>query len=130
MNRLLLVAMVLGLAAVSAQEPARFKSKSELVTVDLLVLDGRRPVTGLTAADFELIDNGVPQTVEQVYLEQLPLNVIMVLDVSASVEGDRLTSLKRGATTVVERLRRIDRAAVVSFSPATTCAAVGRRRTR
>jgi Ca-activated chloride channel homolog len=116
MNRLILIVTVLGLAAVSAQEPQRFTARSELVTVDVLVLNGRRPVTGLTAADFELLDNGVPQSVEQRYLEQLPLNIIMVLDVSASVEGDRLSSLKRGAATVIDRLRRSDRAAVVSFS--------------
>ena len=34
-------------------------SRSELVSVDVLVTNGRRPVSGLTAADFELLDNGV-----------------------------------------------------------------------
>lgn len=94
----------------------QFRSRAELVSVDVLVTDGRLPVTGLTAADFELTDNGTPQTIEQLYLEQLPLNVIMVLDSSASVAGERLRSLKAGATTVIERLRPRDRAALVSFS--------------
>jgi Ca-activated chloride channel homolog len=102
--------------AVQAQTPPRFMSRSELVTVDVLVMNGRRPVTGLTLADFELLDNGVPQSLQQLYLEQLPLNLIMVLDVSFSVEGERLTSLKKGAASVVDRLRPSDRAAVVSFS--------------
>ena len=94
----------------------QFRTRAELVSVDVLVTDSRAPIAGLTAADFELTDNGTPQTIEQVYVEQLPLNVIMVLDSSASVEGERLRSLKAGATTVIDRLRPRDRAALVSFS--------------
>jgi VWFA-related protein len=94
----------------------QFRSGTELVSVDVLVTDGRSPIAGLTAADFELTDNGTPQTIEQIYVEQLPLNVIMVLDISGSVEGERLRALKAGATTVIGRLRPRDRAALVSFS--------------
>ena len=84
--------------------------------MDVLVTDGRSPIAGLTAADFELTDNGAPQTVEQIYVEQLPLNVVMVLDSSGSVRGERLRALKAGALTVIDRLRPRDRAALVSFS--------------
>ena len=84
--------------------------------MDVLVTDGRSPIAGLTAADFELTDNGTPQTVEQIYVEQLPLNVVMVLDTSGSVHGERLRALKTGAITVIDRLRPRDRAALVSFS--------------
>ena len=94
----------------------QFRSQAELVSVDVLVTDGRAPIAGLTAADFELTDNGTPQTIEQLYIEQLPLNVIMVLDSSGSVAGERLRALKAGATTVLDRLRPRDRAALVSFS--------------
>ena len=110
-------AVAAGIAAFSVSVSGfQFRSKAELVTVDVLATDGRSPIAGLTTADFELTDNGTPQTIEQLYLEQLPLNVIMVLDSSASVAGERLRSLKAGATTVIERLRPRDRAALVSFS--------------
>jgi Ca-activated chloride channel homolog len=112
----LAVVITLGVAAVQGQTPQRFTSRSELVTVDVLVTNGRHPVTGLTRDDFELLDSGVPQSVDQLYLEQLPLDLIMVLDVSFSVEGERLASLKKGAESIVDRLRPSDRAAVVSFS--------------
>jgi len=117
MTRLLLAALA-SMCAVTlgAQAPARFQSTAALVMVDVLVTDGRQPVTGLTLNDFELLDEGVPQKIEQLYVEQLPVNVIMVLDTSGSVDGERLTSLKRGASTIVKRLRRSDRAAVVAFS--------------
>jgi VWFA-related protein len=100
----------------AAQEPLRFRAGTELVSVDVLVTDNRQPVVGLTAADFELIDNGVAQTVDQLYLEQLPVNVVMVLDTSGSVIGARLADLKAGARSVIEKLRPKDRAAILSFS--------------
>jgi VWFA-related protein len=99
---------------VSPQE--RFRSTAELVTVDVLVTDGRRLVTGLTVGDFELLDSGVPQTIRELYLDELPMTVIMVLDTSGSVEGERLEALRRAALAVIDRLRPDDRAAVVSFS--------------
>ena len=98
------------------QAPQRFQSAADLVSVDVLVTEDRQPIAGLTATDFEVLDNGVPQAVAQIYLEQLPVNVIMVLDTSGSVRGERLASLKAGAETVVARLRPRDRAALVSFS--------------
>lgn len=102
--------------AVFAQEPQRFRSAAELVSVDVLVTADRQPVLGLTAGDFELIDNGVPQTIDQIYVEQLPVNVMLVLDTSTSVEGDRLAALKAGAQSVIDWLRPKDRAAILSFS--------------
>ena len=115
------LAPALGLTAVmamtvAAQEPLRFRSATELVSVDVLVTDNRQPVPGLGLADFELLDNGVRQQVQQLYVEQLPVNVVMVLDISQSVRGERLAALKSGALSVVDRLRPQDRAAVVSFS--------------
>jgi len=101
-------------AAVIPQE--RFRSTAEMVVVDVLVMDGRRVVTGLTAADFELFDSGVPQTIRELYLDELPMTVIMVLDTSGSVEGERLEALRRAALALFDRLRPGDRAAVMTFS--------------
>jgi len=55
--------------ALSATASGQFRSATELVSVDVLVTDGRSPIAGLTAADFELTDNGAPQTVKQIYVE-------------------------------------------------------------
>lgn len=103
-------------ALTSSTSSAQFRSATELVSVDVLVTNGRTPIAGLTAADFELTDNGAPQTVEQIYVEQLPVNVVMVLDASGSVLGERLRALKAGATAVIDRLRPRDRAALLTFS--------------
>ena len=103
-------------AMLSSAPSAQFRSATELVSVDVLVTNGRVPVAGLTATDFELTDNGAPQTVEQIYVEQLPVNVVMVLDSSGSVLGERLRALQAGATAVIDRLRPRDRAALMTFS--------------
>ena len=53
-------------------------------------------VLGLGPSDFEVYDNGVPQQVDLVSFDEVPLNVILALDMSDSVAGERLEQL-RGA---------------------------------
>ena len=79
-----------------AQQSPAFTSKIEAVRVDVLVTDNGQPVRGLGPADFEIVDNGVPQQVELVSFDEIPLNVILALDMSDSVAGERLEQL-RGA---------------------------------
>ena len=101
--------------AATAQNP-QFKSGTAAVRVDALVTDGRRPVRGLTAASFELRDNGVRQTITDVHHETLPLNVICALDVSSSVAGEPLEDLKRGYLALIDALSKADRAALLTFA--------------
>jgi len=46
----------------------------------------------------------------------LPRDVVLVLDVSASMQGERLESLKRAVRYLLERLRPVDRVNVVLFA--------------
>src|SRR4051812_50055725 len=73
-----------------AQQSPAFAAKVEAVRVDALVTDNGQVIHGLGPADFEIIDNGVPQVAELVSLDQVPLNVILALDASDSVAGGRL----------------------------------------
>jgi Ca-activated chloride channel family protein len=106
-----------GSASLAAQSQT-FSSKVEAVRVDVLVTDKGRPVRGLQAADFEVLDNGIPQQVDLISFEQVPLNLVLVLDMSSSVVGDRLEHLRDGARTVLNGLTREDQAALVTFSEA------------
>ncbi|PYQ02358.1 MAG: hypothetical protein DMF83_23725, partial [Acidobacteria bacterium] len=47
----------------SAQTPPTFPAGVELVRIDVVVLDHGTPVTGLTAADFEITENGHPREI-------------------------------------------------------------------
>jgi Ca-activated chloride channel family protein len=110
------VAALLGSAvAPSAQQPT-FSAKREAVRVDALVTDRGKIVTGLGATDFELRDNGVPQTIDLVSFQQIPLNVFLALDVSASVSGERLTNLQTAGQALLDRLAPDDRSALLTFS--------------
>jgi VWFA-related protein len=63
--RAVILVALLGTAFAAAQEPRdipTFASKVELVTVDAVVVDGKgRPVRGLKAEDFTLLEDGKPQ---------------------------------------------------------------------
>jgi VWFA-related protein len=91
-------------------------SRVELVQIDALVTDGGRPVTGLTPASFEIRDNDVVQRVEWVRAEEVSLDVILLLDVSGSVEGAPLEHLRNAAHAALETLRPDDRAALIGFA--------------
>jgi VWFA-related protein len=107
------------LASIWAARPdatQTFSSRVDGVRVDVLVTDGRRLVAGLRAADFELRDSGVVQTIAQIDVEQVPLNVIAVFDVSSSVRGARLRELVAAARAMVRQLHDRDRIALVSFA--------------
>lgn len=103
------------LAAMLAQAPT-FRVAVDAVRVDVLVLDGNRPVTGLTADDFEVRDSGVRQQVTSVMFEDVPLSVMLALDTSQSVDGAPLGHLKDAAGAVVALLAPRDRSALLTFS--------------
>jgi len=94
----------------------RFRSSAEAVLVDVRVLDGGKPVAGLTAADFELRDGGVAQRIEAVTLEDVPVSVLLAFDVSRSVDGETLDQLKRAANAAIGALDNDDQAALLTFS--------------
>src|SRR5262249_55475254 len=69
-----LAALPCSLAIASQTQAPTYSAKVEAVRVDALVTDRGQPVLGLKPADFEILDNGVPQDVDLVSYEQIPLN--------------------------------------------------------
>jgi Ca-activated chloride channel family protein len=114
---LVAVALIGGTVGVSAQNPV-FSSRVEAVRVDVLVTDRDKgdPVLGLGPGDFEILDNGVPQQVDLVSFEQIPLNVILALDMSDSVTGDRLDHLRTASAGLLAALANDDQAGLVTFT--------------
>jgi Ca-activated chloride channel homolog len=112
------IALVLCEGAGRAQQSPVFSSKIEAVRVDVLVTDGSQPVLGLGPADFTITDNGVPQQVDLVSFDLIPLNVILALDMSDSVAGERLDQLRKAGSALLAGLKNDDQAALVTFSHA------------
>ena len=107
---------VSGVAGVRAGQGPTFSSRLEVVRVDALVTENGRVVEGLRPGDFEVRDNGVPQQVDFASVAELPLNVVLALDASASLSGARLQHLREGGLGLVEALAADDRAALITFS--------------
>ena len=110
------------MAVVSLVALQTFSSRTVGVRVDVLVTNGRMPVGGLTAADFELRDNGVLQSIEIVDSSG-PINVVLALDVSASTDGPRQADLRRASEAIIAGLLPGDRLALTTFSHTVTARA-------
>jgi VWFA-related protein len=115
-------AAVAGLAAlpIVVPQPQRptFSSRIEEIRVDVLATRGHQPVNGLTPADFEIRDNGVLQQITHATFENVPLNVVLALDGSNSVTGDRDRHLQAAGRELLAHLETADQAALVSFGDA------------
>jgi VWFA-related protein len=101
-----------------ASQKQSFSSRTLGVQVDVLVTEGRKPVGGLTAADFELRDNGVLQTIDLVDTSAVPINAVLALDTSTSTAGQRQKDLVAATEALLEGLKPVDRAALTTFSHA------------
>lgn len=101
-------------AAVSAQRT--FRAGVDLVHFSVVVSDRQgQPVSGLTEADFELIEEGKPQTIKFFSagdpVEDLPLHLGLMLDMSGSMDLD----IKDVRTAIVKFLNAMDRAADITL---------------
>jgi len=110
-----LVGSALTVAMISAQQSPDtpvFRVESTGVEVDVSVKRGNRPVTGLTAADFVVIDNGVPHQVERVSVDAMPIDLTLVLDRSGSTVNI-LSYIQRHAERILGLLRPVDRVRIL-----------------
>jgi VWFA-related protein len=111
----ILVAAAL-LATPGTQAPPVFRAEVGVVRVEVLVTRGGAPVRGLAAADFELRDDGLLQDLEPVSEEQTPVDAVLVLDASGSLDGPKLGSLQGAAGALLDGLRPGEQAAVLAFN--------------
>jgi len=98
----------------SSQLPV-FRGGTDAVTITVSVRRRNAPVAGLTARDFELVDNGVPQTVELETTDTVPVDVTVLFgqyQVQGTL-GDRLTS---DLTKIARWLRPVDRLQVITYA--------------
>lgn len=110
------VTLACGMAPLVLAQTPQFRSSVDAVRIDVSVMNGVRPVAGLTAANFTLTDSGVPQAIERVEVDTVPLSIMLVLDASGSMTGDRLTDLVAASRRLVEALKPDDEAALLAFN--------------
>ena len=110
-----LALIALPIPAANAQKQV-FSSRALAVRIDAQVTEGKRPVAGLAAADFEVLDNGVPQRVSVVDSAEIPINVVLALEVSGSTAGQRMTDLVSARDAIIGGLKAGDRAGLTTFT--------------
>jgi VWFA-related protein len=74
-----------------------------------------RPVLGLNAADFAVMEDGKPQRISNVLSEEAPFNLVLLLDCSGTTEGSR-PAISEAARRFVGVARHNDRVAVHAFA--------------
>ena len=111
----LLTASVLAGLGVAAQQQPTFRGTADNVRVFTTVTDrDGRLVTTLEQKDFEVRDEGKPQPITLFDNSPQPIRLIVLLDVSGSMEGN-LPLLRAGSDELFKRLREDDGARVGTF---------------
>ncbi len=73
-----------------------------------------RAISGLTANDFTVTEGGVERAVREVAPTTAPFNLVLLLDVSGSVE-ERIDFIRKAALAFLNTAGPQDRIAIVSF---------------
>jgi Ca-activated chloride channel family protein len=109
--------VLLALAAVlSAAPAAQFTSGVNLVEVYASVSDaGGQPLLGLERDDFEVREDGAPQTLAAFAEGDFPLSAAIALDASFSMAGERLELARSAARVFLGELRAADEAMVIAI---------------
>jgi VWFA-related protein len=112
------IVLTAGLVALlhAAQQPQVFRAVVDAVVVPVSVTDRNKPVPGLTAADFELLDNGVAQQISVTTADATPTDVTFAIDTSGSISPVTLAQIKLDLQTMADLLQPSDRVRVVTFA--------------
>jgi Ca-activated chloride channel homolog len=112
-----LVGAAIAAAPLPAQDPQSpvFRSGTKVVSLFATATDNGRLVPDLVKDDFEVLDNGKPQTLTVFSNEVLPITVVVMLDTSGSMTGN-MDTLKGGAEQFFLRLLKGDRARLGAFN--------------
>ena len=97
-----------------------FGAGIEVINLTVTVTDARNHyVTDLQRGDFAIYEDGIKQDLSLFTHEDLPLSLVLLIDVSASMD-DKLPQAQAAALRLVRTLRVEDRAEVVQFNERAT----------
>jgi Ca-activated chloride channel family protein len=110
--------LVVALLAVPALAAQVFHSEIEVVTVTVTVTDkDGRLVGGLSREDFVVFEDGVPQAIAAFTGERVPVSLGILLDVSDSMFGERMTHARQSLERfLVDLLRPEDEVFLTAFN--------------
>src|SRR5918911_1321646 len=111
--------VVLASTLVIAQQGPIFRSHADLVNFGVVVTDKQgAPITGLTAEDFEIREQGKPQSIKFFAAgdpeHAPPLHVGFLLDASGSMEDD-IKDVRTAAIKFLNKMERAEDITLVDF---------------
>jgi VWFA-related protein len=89
--------------------------RTEAVLVPMVVTHSGQFVRGLKQQDFEVFEDGVAQPIASLVSEDAPLDLVLAIDVSGSMEKS-LVQVKPAVKQLLSRLRPGDAATLVGFN--------------
>jgi Ca-activated chloride channel family protein len=116
--------LLAGGAPAGAQDSnSRFSADTTLVLIPVSVADpANRFVLGLRRQDFQIFEDGVEQTLNNLSGEDAPLSIGLVFDRSSSM-GDKLAISRQAVAQFLKTMNAPDEAFLVEFSDRPTLAA-------
>jgi Ca-activated chloride channel homolog len=118
-SHLAVAAAVASLATLISAQETPFRSRSDLVIVPTTVTNRTgRFVRGLTAADFEILQDDVRKPIAQFSAHRVPVSVAIVLDISGSMSTEplRWELTRRALASFLSRLEGDDEVTVIVFN--------------
>ena len=112
------VVLAMSLSPLAARQPA-FKSGVELIRIPVSLTQGDKPVEPgvVTAADFKVTEDGVPQPVALFERESLPLSLRIIVDASGSMAAGSAPQFALAALRqVLTRLLPEDEVSLIAFA--------------
>lgn len=98
-----------------AGQQRTFRTATTLVALQVTVTNGDKIIAGLGRDDFTVLEDGVPQELAFFQSNDVPLDIVLLLDISASME-DKMDAVHDAAKAFMNALRPGDRGAVVGFN--------------
>ncbi len=93
-----------------------YAETSRLVLLSAVVKTrSNKSITGLTRDQFRVYENGALLEIESFYQQELPLDLVLLLDTSSSLREEGIEELKHAATMFIKRLVATDRVALFEF---------------
>ncbi len=121
----LVLMLALTSVSVHAQEPPTATSDIVKINTDLVVLDAQvlkkkdgKVINTLRREDFVLVEDGVKQEIVHFSQDRLPLSILLLLDLSASVRPV-IQEIRNGALQALQYLRSEDEVALMTFADQT-----------
>jgi Ca-activated chloride channel homolog len=89
--------------------------RTDAVLVPVIVTDHGQFVRGLKQQDFQVFEDGVAQPIASLVSEDAPLDLILAIDISGSMEH-ALVDVKSAVKQLLSKLRQGDAATLVGFN--------------